>query len=235
MSEHEPRALRRLGVLHGRAAGAGWLALLCAAVVLLLAAAVGSNGSVPWSIDLVWEVRVHRWVVAHPAVVTAARVVTAAGSPVAMNVLTAVAAVVFWARRHRAWALALVAVRSAELLLETLLKAVVDRPRPMFDAPLALASSSSFPSGHSAGTAAVVGLLAFLVIESWRGPTVGRVLVALAGSAFALAVALSRVLLGVHYPSDVLAGLLLGLGCAAVVAATLAGRDRARTGVGATT
>lgn len=229
----ESVALRRVGLLHGRAARAAWLALLCAVSVLLLAAAVGSNGSVPWSFDLAWEPRVHGWVLARPAVVTVARAVTAAGSPLAMDALTAVAAVGFWFRRHRSWAIALVAVRGAELLLETLLKAVVARPRPAFDVPLALASSSSFPSGHSAGAAAVVGLLVFLVLGSGRVPAVGRVLAALAGGAFTLAVAFSRVLLGVHYPSDVLAGLLLGLGCAAFAAATLAGRRRSRPGVGA--
>lgn len=102
-------------------------------------------------------------------------------------------------------ALALVAKAGAGILLADLLKHVVDRPRPMIVAHWVDVTSSSFPSGHSADSAIVYFLLAALAIDhlgqSRAGTYVRRVSVALV-----LLVGISRMYLGVHYPTDVLPG-----------------------------
>lgn len=90
------------------------------------------------------------------------------------------------------------------------LKAVVDRARPPLDgaatALVALPGDASLPSGHATSAFAAAGVVA-LLHPRLRAPAL--VLAAL--------VALSRVYLGVHFPSDVAAGALLGLALAAVV------------------
>lgn len=92
-------------------------------------------------------------------------------------------------------------------------KLIVSRPRP--DASLTEANGFSFPSGHSAMSMAVYGCLAFALARACRG--FPRVACALVGAALVVAIGLSRIYLGVHYPSDVLAGWITG---AAILIAT---------------
>ncbi|WKL13604.1 phosphatase PAP2 family protein [Comamonas testosteroni] len=93
------------------------------------------------------------------------------------------------------------------------IKAAMRRERPL-DA-LVHEAGFSFPSGHSAGTAAIFGMLAWLVARRlpprWRAGTFA------AAALLALSTGLSRVLLSVHHGSDVLAGLCLGLSWTALV------------------
>ncbi|MEO7037723.1 MAG: phosphatase PAP2 family protein [Polyangiaceae bacterium] len=94
------------------------------------------------------------------------------------------------------------------LLLNLLLKLLFHRARPDAEFPYLLArpTSFSFPSGHVMGNVGVVG--SFVVIaRALRPPRLVWVSVAVLGTAWILAVALSRVYLGAHYPSDVLGGL----------------------------
>ena len=160
----------------------------------------------------------HADVLARSWLLTTAVIVTDAGSPVAVDVVTVVGAVVLLlARRPRAAAFVVLA-RLLELGVETAVKDLVARPRPVLTDPVAHASGFSFPSGHAAGSAAVFG--AVLVIVLGELPVTDRVLrTSIVGLVvlFVAAVGASRVLLGVHYPSDVTAGVLLGV--AALVAA----------------
>ncbi|WP_019043146.1 phosphatase PAP2 family protein [Comamonas testosteroni] len=93
------------------------------------------------------------------------------------------------------------------------LKATMQRERPLDG--LVHEAGFSFPSGHSAGTAAIFGMLAWLVAR--RLPPRWRAWVFAAAVLLALSTGLSRVLLSVHHASDVLAGLCLGLGWTALV------------------
>jgi len=93
------------------------------------------------------------------------------------------------------------------------LKATMQRERPLDG--LVHEAGFSFPSGHSAGTAAIFGMLAWLVAR--RLPPRWRAWVFAAAALLALSTGLSRVLLSVHHASDVLAGLCLGLGWTALV------------------
>ena len=93
------------------------------------------------------------------------------------------------------------------------LKATMQRERPLDG--LVHEAGFGFPSGHSAGTAAIFGMLAWLVAR--RLPPRWRAWVFAAAVLLALSTGLSRVLLSVHHASDVLAGLCLGLGWTALV------------------
>lgn len=93
------------------------------------------------------------------------------------------------------------------LLLNKGLKLLFARPRPALDWSAAtLPASFSFPSGHAMATATLATVLTVL---AWRSRL--RWPVVLAAWGFALSVAASRVLLGVHFPSDVVAGAAVGV------------------------
>src|SRR6478609_6234552 len=122
-------------------------------------------------------------------------------------VITAVAAVDV-ARTRSRWVVPfLLAVMVGDTLLTEAIKALVDRARPELEA-VAATLGPSFPSGHTSTAAASWAAFA-LVAGRWWGP---RAWPALAGAAvgIAVAVAVSRVLLDVHWLTDVLAGLCLG-------------------------
>ena len=88
------------------------------------------------------------------------------------------------------------------------LKAIYQRARPTQLEGVLGVQSFSFPSGHAMAAGAVFGILALVAWREVRGQ--GRWAVVVVCVGLALGVALSRVYLGVHYPTDVLAGLLAG-------------------------
>jgi membrane-associated phospholipid phosphatase len=103
-----------------------------------------------------------------------------------------------------------------------LLKNAFDRPRPSQGSAVPLPSSDAFPSGHASGAVVTFGVLAVLAAERW--PERARQLWS-GAVILVLAVGTSRVVLNVHYVSDVVAGWCLGL---AVLAAALLLRDHRR-------
>jgi undecaprenyl-diphosphatase len=96
-----------------------------------------------------------------------------------------------------------------EIVLELLLKAVYqrERPVPFFDFPLP--SSSSFPSGHAMGSLCFYGITAFILARYINNRNIHLAITA-AAVLLILGIGTARVYLGVHYPSDVLAGYLAG-------------------------
>jgi undecaprenyl-diphosphatase len=108
-------------------------------------------------------------------------------------------------RRHRLKALMLSLAFIGSVIMSNLLKLLFARPRPDVFPPLSIEHSYSFPSGHTSTAVAFYGLLAVLL---WRAHHRGW---ALLSGAWVGAVAFSRIYLGVHYPSDVLGSLALGL------------------------
>ena len=104
------------------------------------------------------------------------------------------------------WLLTLLMAVPGGMLLNVLLKSVFQRARPHFDDPLLILDSYSFPSGHTVAATLFYGVLAAYLI-SLPGMRWGRRLAAALSAVLMVAlVALSRVYLGVHYLSDVLAG-----------------------------
>jgi membrane-associated phospholipid phosphatase len=120
-----------------------------------------------------------------------------------------VGAILLMATHHWRGALALALVYPVTQVTVQLVKVLVERPRPEANASMEQAGGFSFPSAHSATSVAVYATIAFILIRaSRRGHN--RVLVATFAGALVLAVGLSRVLLGAHYPTDVLAGWTFG-------------------------
>lgn len=116
--------------------------------------------------------------------------------------------------------LVLVTATSGAAFLNAMLKLLIQRPRPEFVEPLVTVGGYSFPSGHSSAAAAffmTLGLLAAGWVRRWET----RVYVLLGAIGAILLVGFSRLYLGVHYLSDVLAGFALGA-LWAVVAVTAA-------------
>ena len=134
--------------------------------------------------------------------------VTRLGEATAVVVAAVVVAAVEIARTRSRWVIPfLVVVMLGDTLLTEAIKELVDRARPEIE-PVAATLGPSFPSGHTS-TAAASWAACALVAGRWWGP---RSWPALAGVAvgIAVAVAASRVLLDVHWLSDVIAGLALG-------------------------
>lgn len=115
----------------------------------------------------------------------------------------------------------LLLVEGGQLLLANAVKVLVDRARPDIR-QLAEVASFSFPSGHTTTAAATFAALALLVGRG-RSPATRSALAAAAAGLTAL-VGASRVLLGVHWVSDVLAGAALGWGWAALCSIAFGGR-----------
>lgn len=115
----------------------------------------------------------------------------------------------------------IIAVMGGEELLTATVKQLADRVRPTFN-PAAASLGPSFPSGHSA-TAAAFYAAAALLLGRRRGRP-GRAALTGLAAAIAVAVAASRVLLDVHWLSDVIAGLSLGWAWFAVCAIAFGGR-----------
>jgi undecaprenyl-diphosphatase len=151
--------------------------------------------------------------------VHAAQWVTDLGSTAALAsvvVVTVVFLAVF--RRRRRQALFLVTTTVLGLITNNIVKALVGRSRPHFTNAAAHALGKSFPSGHAMNSTVVYGSL---LIVAWPGlRTIARRAVAASLTAVLITfIAASRVALGVHYVSDVVAGVVLGaafaLACAA--------------------
>jgi len=115
----------------------------------------------------------------------------------------------------------LLLVEGGQLALVNLIKVVVDRARPDIH-PLAEFSAASFPSGHAATAAASFAALALLLGR--RRSAVTRAALAGAAAGLTALVACTRVLLGVHWTTDVLAGASLGWGWAALCSIAFGGR-----------
>ncbi|MBA3636468.1 MAG: bifunctional DedA family/phosphatase PAP2 family protein [Actinomycetota bacterium] len=146
---------------------------------------------------------------ATPTLTTFFLVVTALGSIEAIVLLgVVVAAYLAWGRRWIFLGGWLAAV-AGSAVLNQLLKGLFARPRPHFEHPLLVETSYSFPSGHAMESFVVYGMLAYfavLALRSWEA----RVGAVFGAALLVVLIGFSRMYLGVHYLSDVLAGYAAG-------------------------
>jgi undecaprenyl-diphosphatase len=131
------------------------------------------------------------------------------GRPPLLAVLVVVAIVYVHRRGQRRLVLFLLVTPLGGGIVDTLVKALVDRPRPIVDHPVVTAFGKSFPSGHAMSATVTYGAL-LLVFLPALAPARRRLALA-ATTALVLAVGMSRLLLGVHFVSDVVGGYVLGL------------------------
>ncbi len=182
----------------------------------LLLVLVRANWSPLLNLDRGVAQRLNDLVAPNPAAVDALTAVSRLGGRPVMVWLVAVATVLLLIRRRIRLAVYLVVTGVGALLLDPSMKALVGRLRPAVEVPVATAPGNSFPSGHALGSMIVYGALTLVFLPAvparWRKVfiTVGVLIV--------VAVGVTRIALGVHYLSDVLAGWLLGLGWLSITA-----------------
>jgi undecaprenyl-diphosphatase len=136
--------------------------------------------------------------------------VTMLGTGIVVAMIVAVSALFLWLYDYRNSATLLLVTTLGGMLLNSVLKAGFDRPRPEFFEWGTHAMTSSFPSGHAMSAAIVYPTVAYLAARLQKGH-LARLLTMLAAALLVLLISLSRVYLGVHYPSDVIAGVVVGL------------------------
>ena len=119
-------------------------------------------------------------------------------------------AAIFWALRFRLEAF-FILLTSSSHLLNALVKRLIKRPRPTNELVTVarVINEPSFPSGHVMHYINFFGLLSYLLATNWRSGRLRNTLIAIC-SALIICVGPSRVYLGAHWPSDVMAGYLYG-------------------------
>lgn len=131
-----------------------------------------------------------------------------AGSELVLWLTAAAMIALVWVRDWRGAAALGLAVATTQVGV-AIAKVLIARPRPTADIAIADPTGWSFPSGHSASAVALYVTLGLIATTTWRLKPRRAPVFALAGT-IVLLVGLSRVYLGAHYPTDVLAGWLTG-------------------------
>lgn len=185
--------------------------LACAAPSVLLLVLVATSWAPLMSLDEDIANTTHGWAVDEPGLTHAFRILTDwVWDPVTMRLLAAATAIwLVW--RHREWWLALWlgVTCAAGTALQQGLKAAVGRERPAWPDPVDSAHYAAYPSGHATTAVVVLGLLVWLLHLYGAGRVVVRT-AAVVTAVSVVGVGLTRIWLGVHWTSDVLAGWLLG-------------------------
>ncbi|MYN44501.1 phosphatase PAP2 family protein [Pseudoduganella sp. FT93W] len=179
------------------------LVALAMAVFHALAVAVLGQGGIT-----VLDVQVAQWFHARAfePLTSVMRIISMLHTGIPMVLLVLALAAYFWRIGAHYWLLAVLVATPTGALLNVAIKYTIQRPRPVFEEPLVSLLTYSFPSGHTAAATMFWGLLAcYLVIvrPQWHA----RLLAVLLSISMVLLVALSRMYLGAHYLSDVLAAM----------------------------
>jgi undecaprenyl-diphosphatase len=150
---------------------------------------------------------------------------TALGSPIVVAIFTVALGAVLFVKEDRRGATVLVISSFASALLTIVAKRLLERPRPHVVPRLVEVTGLSYPSGHSLASAAVY-LTAAFVVARHVSLVRQRVASVLFTAVLVLMIGVSRVYLGVHYPGDVLGGILLGTAWALMIGVGLRRFDR---------
>jgi undecaprenyl-diphosphatase len=134
---------------------------------------------------------------------------TQLGNPIGLAVVTGLVMIALLVRRHVQLALIWLGSLAGTALINSTLKAWFQRERPLHDHGFVVEHSFSFPSGHASGCTVFYGMLAYVLLVLCP-PRLHRAIVVAAVAVITL-VGVSRILLQVHYFSDVLAGYATGL------------------------
>jgi membrane-associated phospholipid phosphatase len=159
------------------------------------------------------DLSIHDWIRAHATTLGYATfgAITELGSPVVVGIFALLGATVL--RRERRWFMlgAWVAAFAGGALLDALLKLLVHRTRPPFASDFLARTSFSFPSGHSMMSMVCYGMITYMLVTYRARNGASRALVIAAGILTILLVGASRLYLGVHFFSDVMAGFVAGI------------------------
>jgi len=153
--------------------------------------------------------RAENWADDHAVLVDALRLVEHTFGTIGMTIITVVIAGLLLLRGHRRAAVFTALVMLVTSLVTTGLKLWLGRGRPDWQDATGLITSKSFPSGHASSSAALAGILIVLTVIFVRRSSMRRTSITLSLVMW-LVVGADRVLLGRHFPTDVVAGSLLG-------------------------
>jgi undecaprenyl-diphosphatase len=174
-----------------------------------------------------FDERVLRWMEAHqvPLLEQLMVEVTMLGTWIVVLTVVGVSGLFLYLSKHKYSALLLIVATTGGIVLNSVLKFGFDRPRPQVFEWGTHVSSSSFPSGHSMSSVVVFGTVAYLAARLQKSRWARWLTLFVFGIIIA-SIAFSRLYLGVHYPSDVAGGMIVGLAWAAFCVATLEGIQR---------
>jgi undecaprenyl-diphosphatase len=153
--------------------------------------------------------------------------ISALGSEVALGLFTFIAVLILLMKRRMRHAAQLLIVSIGAGAATTVLKATLARARPDVVPHIAQVSGFAYPSGHSLGSAAVFTMAAIIMAEHLPR-RIHKVVLGVVTTCLILLVCASRIYLGVHYPSDVAAGLVAGCAWSAAVSAVMSLASRRR-------
>ena len=193
----------------------------CGVTFLLLAVLVSTGWSTLVRFDDRWSARAYGFTVNHRWCQVLAEAATWMGATSTLTVLTSVVVLGCLLTHRLPLGLWLAVTVAGSALLNSLVKLGMERIRPPSAGVLISAHGFAFPSGHTQGATSTYTAVVLVVgWQVWRPRRRGRQVTAVAVTLLVGAVGLSRLLLGVHWPTDVLGGWLLGSTC--VLAATAA-------------
>ena len=183
--------------------------ILAAAIFTILLVLVRLRYGPLESADHTAAARINDLIAGHATLVAVVKAITLLGGTAVLAGIIGAAAIFLLIRRHWRLAVYLLVTGAGALVLDPVLKALVGRLRPVLAHPIAHGTGNSFPSGHALGSIVCYGAILLVFSPAARGRwrtafTAGIVvLVALIG--------ISRLLLGVHYLSDVAGGWAIGI------------------------
>jgi len=146
--------------------------------------------------------------------------ITSLGTSSVVFMVVGVAALFLWLNKHKHSAILLLVSTAGGVLLNNLLKFGFSRPRPDIIPWVTTATFYSFPSGHAMSATVVYSTVAYLAGRLQR-THIARLAITIVAVLVIGIICLSRLYLGVHYPSDVIAGVIVGVAWAGFCMATL--------------
>jgi YegS/Rv2252/BmrU family lipid kinase len=186
------------------------IAALCLVAFGLLTLAVVQEPA--WLVDLDDRGRPARdWAIDDAGLRHPLRWIEVAFSALLLTAYTLALAGLLWSRKHRRAASYVLMVVLGSYVAFRVIKILVGRERPEWQHVAALHKSNAFPSGHATMNAAFAVAVSVVAMMLIRRANIRRLVVGLAGVLVVL-VCLDRVLLGRHFPTDVVGGVLLGVG-----------------------
>ena len=207
------RTIEWLGSHTGSLLVAALLVVLCIWAFIAIADEVKEGGTQrfdDWAIRALRKPADPAQPIGPPWLAEVARDLTGLGGVAVLSLMTAAVVGFLWLReKYGAMRLVLIATLGG-LTLSTALKHVYNRPRPQLVAHLSAVYTTSFPSGHSMLSAIVYLTLGALLARLFEGTAI-KVYILLVAMLLTLLVGMSRIYMGVHYPTDVLAGWAVGL------------------------